>query len=39
MQLEIKVLRALVGQLALSVGWENGPEWGLKTVSFNPYLP
>ena len=23
------------GRLSLSVGWENGPEWGLKTVSFN----
>ena len=22
--------------LSLSVGWENGPERGLKTVSFNP---
>ena len=26
----------LVGRLSLSVGWENGPERGLKTVSFNP---
>ena len=24
------------GPLSLSVGWENGPERGLKTVSFNP---
>ena len=26
-------------RLSLSVGWENGPEWGRKIVSFNPYLP
>ena len=29
-------VRALVGRLSLDVGWEDGPEWGLKTVSFNP---
>ena len=34
--LPIKVLRALVGQLSLSAGWENGPEQGLNTVSFYP---
>ena len=28
-----------MGQLSLSVGWENGPEQGLKTVSFNSELP
>ena len=33
---KIKVLTALVGPLSLSVGWENGPEQGSKTVSFNP---
>ena len=27
---------AVVGRLSLSVGCENGPERGLKTVSFNP---
>ena len=27
----IKVLTALVGPLSLSVGWENGPERGIKT--------
>ena len=32
----IKALRALVGRLSLSVGWENGPERRLETVSFNP---
>ena len=32
----IKVLRALAGQQSLSVGWENDPEQGLKTASFNP---
>ena len=32
---KIKVLTTLVGQLSLSVGWENGPEWGHKTVSLN----
>ena len=31
----IKALTALMGQLSLSEGWENGPELGLKTVSFN----
>ena len=34
----IKVLTALVGRFSLSVGWENGPEWELKTVSFNRIL-
>ena len=33
---KIKALTALVGRLSLSVGWKNGPEWGLKTVLFNP---
>ena len=32
---EIKALTALEGGLSLSVGWENGPEQGFKTVSFN----
>ena len=32
----IKAPTALVDQLSLNVGWENGPEEGLKTVSFNP---
>ena len=36
---KIKVLTALVGRLSLSVGWENGPELRLKTVSFNLKLP
>ena len=27
----IKALTALLGRLSLSVGWENGPEQGLKT--------
>ena len=31
---EIKALTVLVGRLSLSVGWENGPEPGFKTVSF-----
>ena len=35
----IKALTALVGQLSLSVDWENGPGRGLKTVSVNPKLP
>ena len=35
----IKALTALVGPLSLSIGWENGFERGLKTVSFYPYLP
>ena len=35
----IKALTALVGRLSLSLGWENGPEWELKTVLFNPQLP
>ena len=34
----IKALIALVGRLSLIVGWENGPEHGLKTASFNPKL-
>ena len=35
----IKALIALVGRLSLNVGWENGPERGLKKiVSFNLYL-
>ena len=33
---KIKALRALVDRLSLSVGLENGPERGLKTVLFNP---
>ena len=33
-QSQIKTLTALMGQLSLSVGWENGPERGLKTVIF-----
>ena len=36
---KIKALSALVGQLSLCVGWENGSERELKTVSFNPYPP
>ena len=32
----IKALTALVGQLSLSLGWENGSEYGLTIVSFNP---
>ena len=32
---EIKAQKALVGRLSLSVGWQNGPERGLQTVSFN----
>ena len=35
-KIKIKALTALVGRLSLSVGWENGPEQGLKPVSFNP---
>ena len=38
-QFEIKALTALVGRLSLSLGWENGPERGIKTVSLNPILP
>ena len=34
-KIKIKALTALLGQLSLSVGWENGPERGLKTISFN----
>ena len=33
---KIKALTALLGRLSLTVGWENGPERGLETVSFNP---
>ena len=33
----IKAPTALMGRLSLSVGWENGPERGLKTVSFNQF--
>ena len=33
----IKALTALMGRLPLSVGWENGLERGLKTVSFNHF--
>ena len=36
---EIKALTAKVGRFSLSVGWENNPERGLKTISFNPDLP
>ena len=32
----IKALTALEDRLSLSVGWENGPERGRKSVSFNP---
>ena len=32
----VKALTAMVGGCTLSVGWENCPERGLKTVSFNP---
>ena len=35
----IKALTALMGRLSLSVGWENGPDHELKTVSFNPSFP
>ena len=34
-----KAPAALVGRLSLSVRWENSPERGLKTASFNHYLP
>ena len=35
-----KVLTAQLGRLSLSVGRENGPEWGFTTVTvtFNPEL-
>ena len=33
--IRIKALVALVSRLSLSVGWKNGPERGLMTVSFN----
>ena len=33
--LVIEVTIALLGQLSLSVGWENGLERGLRTVSLN----
>ena len=36
---KIKALTALVGRVSLSVGWENGPERELKTISFNSYFP
>ena len=36
LSLKIKALTALLGRLSLSVGLENGPEQGLKTVSSNP---
>ena len=36
--IKIKALIALVGQLFLTVDWENGPEQGIKTVSFNLLL-
>ena len=29
------VSKALAGRLSLSLGWENGPERGRNTVSFN----
>ena len=32
----VRALTALLCRLSLSVGWENGPERGLKIVSFNP---
>ena len=35
----IKAQAALVGRLSLSVGWKNGPERGLKIVSFYLSLP
>ena len=35
----IKALMALVGRLSLSVGWENDPQRGLKTVALNSWLP
>ena len=35
----IITLTALAGQLSPSVGWENGPERGFKTVSFKPEFP
>ena len=28
----IKALKALGSRFVLSAGWENGPEWGFKTV-------
>ena len=36
LRLIIKALTALVGRLSLNVDCVNGPERGLKTVSFNP---
>ena len=36
---EIKALTALVDRLSLRVGWEDGPERELKTVSDNPLCP
>ena len=38
-QHQIKALTALEGRLSLSVGCENGPEKGLKTISCNPEFP
>ena len=32
---DIAKMTAVMSRLSLSVGWENGPERGLKTVSFN----
>ena len=32
----IKALTALVGRLCLSVGLENSPSRGFKTICFNP---
>ena len=29
------ISKALAGRLSLSLGWENGPERGRNTVSFN----
>ena len=36
---KIKALTALIGRLSPSIGGENTPEQGLKTISFNPKLP
>ena len=35
----IKALTALMGRLSPNVSWKIGPERGLKSVSFNSYLP
>ena len=37
--IKIKALTTLVDRLPQSVGWENDPDRGLKTVSFNPRYP